>query len=72
MRESNEIYDFDDEEEEDYLEYDQVENDNQLITSIQSTTSNIGYNTLKSSSSSKFCFISKSLFLIIFIINSNK
>jgi predicted PurR-regulated permease PerM len=70
MRKSNEINDFDDEEEEeeDYPEYDQID---QLITSIQSTTSNIGYNTLKSSASrfvSKFIY----LFLIIFIINSNK
>jgi len=69
MRKSNEINDFDDEEEEeDDLEYDQID---QLITSIQSTTSNIGYNTLKSSASrfvSKFIY----LFLIIFIINSNK
>jgi len=70
MRKSNEINDFDDDD--DYNEDDEIEIDNQLTTSIESTTSKIEYNTLKSSSSSSRC-VSKFIYLLLlFLIQTNK
>jgi hypothetical protein len=64
MRKSDEINDFDDDE--DYNEDDQIEFDYQLIPSIESTTSKIGSNARKSSSSS--CFVSKFIYLLLLVV----
>lgn len=73
MRKSNQINDFDDED--DYNEDEPMNNDNQLLTSTQSTTLKTEYINQKSSSLSVFFFLSKFIYLLLlllFLIQTNK